>query len=122
MTKESEKRALILQGEATTLESPRRVFLTQEVTVSNFPVTVARFQPGPDDTTSYKWTDAAGVEIEYAMPPYYITDMVEAGQNMRQYAKSARTEFSKALLTKANPIVQKTFREAERYFTASKVG
>jgi len=83
-------------------------------------VTVSRFEPGPDDTTAYVWTDTAGVKREYALPPYYISDMAEAGVNMRRYAQTARPEFTKALLVNSNPIVQKTFREAERYYTASK--
>jgi hypothetical protein len=104
------------------LQSTRRVYLTQEVNTTCFTVTVSRFQPGPDDTTSYIWTDKAGIEREYALPPYYISDMAEAGENMRQYARTARPEFTKALLVNCNPIVRKTFDDAERYYTDSKVG
>ncbi|KAF8852530.1 hypothetical protein BDZ45DRAFT_109361 [Acephala macrosclerotiorum] len=120
LSKESGKGALVLKNGKTLFEAPRRVYLTQEINLTTFAVTASRFQPGPDDTTAYVWTDAAGIKRDYKMPPYYITDMAEAGENMRQYARTARPEFTKAVLVNANPIVRKTFEEAERYYTASK--
>jgi len=109
-------------SEKGALQRPRRVYLTQDINVTTFAVTVLLFQPGPDDTTAYVWTDAAGIKRKYVLPPYYISDMAEAGANMRRYAQTARPEFTKALLVNSNPIVRKTFQEAERYYTASKVG
>jgi len=105
-----------------TLEPPRRINIFHDVTRTPFVVTVARFQPRPGDATAYVWKDATGKKKAYILPPYYITNMAEAGANMRRYARTARPEFTKALLVNANPIVRKTFQEAERYYTASKVG
>ena len=84
-------------------------------------VTICRFQPGPDDTTAYNWTDAEGNRRKYELPPYYISDVFEATENLRQYLRQAREEFPGALLVKSNPIVRKTFKEAERHCRVSKV-
>lgn len=104
------------------LTSPRRLYLAHDVTMTTFAVTVAPFEPGPDDATAYIWNDATGKKKEYVLPPYYITDMAEAGASMRRYVRTARPEFVQALLVNANPIVKKTFQEAERFHTASNVG
>jgi hypothetical protein len=112
---------LFLENGTGVHEPPRRVYLTQDVNTSCFWVTVSRFKPGPGEATSYFWTDAAGVKHEFPMPPYYISDMAEARRNMRHYARTARPEFTRALLVNSNPIVRKTFEEAERYYTESKV-
>ena len=109
-------------GTGTLFEPPRRVYITHDVNVTSFAVTISRFLPDPVDTTAYMWTDPAGVKRAYVLPPYYISDMAEAAENMRRYARTARPEFTKALLSNGNPIVRKTFEEAERYYTASKVG
>lgn len=120
LSKEASKNAPIAQESIASLEGPRRIYLAHDVTATTFAVTVDRFQPGVDDTTAYMWTDASGRKKEYVLPPYYITDMAEAGENMRQYVRIARPEFTRALLLNANPIVRKTFQEAERYYAASK--
>lgn len=112
---------LVLVGDRQDfLEPPRQLAIAHDVTVTTFTVTVSRFQPGEGDATGYIWSDAAGNKNEYKLPPYYISDMAEAAQNMRRYVRTARAEFTGALLTSSNPIVRKTFEEAERYYAISK--
>lgn len=94
LSKEDGKGTLVLRNGQTLKEAPRRIWLTQEIVTVKFPVTVSRFQPGWDDTTAYVWTDPTGAKQEYHMPPYYIIDLVEAGENMRIYAQRARPEFT----------------------------
>ncbi|KAH8655777.1 hypothetical protein BX600DRAFT_470302 [Xylariales sp. PMI_506] len=101
-------------------EDPRRVQITHDVCTSSFPVTISRFRPSSDDTTAYRWTDSAGYEHKYELPPYYISDLDEAGQNLRKYIKNSRAEFTATLLVNANPIIKKTFKEAERYYATTK--
>ena len=103
------------------LEPPRKVQLTHDITTTSFVVTISRFQPGPDDGTAYNWIDTDGIRRKYELPPYYISDVAEATENLCQYLPQAREEFSRALLVNSNPIVRKTFKEAERYCKASKV-
>ncbi|KAL3489018.1 hypothetical protein BJX62DRAFT_165917 [Aspergillus germanicus] len=118
--KEAGRNALLLQNNSASFELPRRVYLTQDINVSRFEVTISRYQPGPDDITAYVWTDSNGITREYALPPYYISNVAEAAVNLRVYARAARREFTTALLATSNPIIQKTFKEAERYYEASK--
>ncbi|KAK4151390.1 hypothetical protein C8A00DRAFT_17199 [Chaetomidium leptoderma] len=101
-------------------ESPRQVHLTQCFNRTSFCVTVSRFEPGPHYPTTYTWIEADGVKRKYAMPPYYISDMAEASRNMRHFARTANSETTRVFLADSNPIVKKTFKEAERYCTASK--
>lgn len=98
-------------------EAPRRVFLTQDINMTSFAVSISRFQPGPDDATAF----IGGSEKIYELPPYYISDMEEARQNIQQYIRQARREYTVALLANRTPIMQKTFEEAERYLEESKV-
>ncbi|EPE33006.1 hypothetical protein GLAREA_06018 [Glarea lozoyensis ATCC 20868] len=112
--------SIVLYNGNSSLGPPRQIYLAQEVNTTTFPVTVTRFHPGPQDTTAYKWTDTAGVKQEYEMPPYYIVDMAETGASMRQYARAVMPELTQKLLVNANPIVRKTFKEAERYYNTSK--
>lgn len=120
-SKEAGKGTLLLQDGTTVFEPPRRVQLTHDVCTTTFEVTISRYQPGPDDTTGYSWTDATGCKQKYELPPYYISDLAEAGRNLRQYILKARAEFTKDLLVNSNPIILKTFKEAERYYAVSKV-
>ncbi|KAJ5611890.1 hypothetical protein N7528_008995 [Penicillium herquei] len=120
IAKESQKASFFLQDGTAESEPPRHVYLTQDITTISFAVTISRFQPGTDDVTAYHWTDSEGNEKAYDLPPYYISDMVEAGANMRRYAKVARQELTSFFLADSNPIIQKTFQEAERYYEASK--
>ncbi|KAL8952550.1 MAG: hypothetical protein Q9222_001540 [Ikaeria aurantiellina] len=115
LSKEPSKGMLLLEDGTEMVEPPRHVTLTHDITTTSFAVTVSRFQPGPDDTTSYNWTDATGSKRKYHLPPYYISDVEEATKNLRQYLPRASEEFSKALLIGSNSIIQKTFKEAERY-------
>lgn len=103
------------------LEHPRQIYLTQDFDMTSFSVTVSRFQPTPDDITAYTWTDTNGNKREYSMPAFFVSDMAEARENMRQYLRKARSLYPKALLMNSNPIVWKTFVEAERYCRASNV-
>ena len=121
LSKESEKGALVLSNETTDSETSRQIYLTQEINLTTFAVIVSRFQPGSDDTTAYVWTDAAEIKKEYEIPPYYICDMAEAGENMRRYARIARPEIIRVILANANPMVRKTFEETERFYAISKV-
>lgn len=103
-------------------EAPRRVFLTQDINMTSFAVSVSRFQPGPDDATAFIWTDAVdGSEKVYELPPYYISDMDEARHNIQRHIREARQEYTVALLANRNPMMRKTFEEAERYLEESKV-
>lgn len=98
-------------------EAPRRVFLTQDINMTSFAISVSRFQPGPDDATAF----VDGSEKVYDLPPYYISDMDEARHNIQRHIREARQEYTVALLTNRNPIIRKTFEEAERYLEESKV-
>lgn len=120
-SKESAKGAILLADGSTSFEAPRKVLLTHDVCTTTFEVTISRYQPGPDDTTGYSWTDAAGHRCKYELPPYYISNLAEAGRNLRQYIPKARLEFTRALLVNSNPVISKTFKEAERFYSDSKV-
>lgn len=122
LSKDPGKGMLLLQDGTVTFEPPRRIFLTQDVNTSSFAVTVSRFKPGPDDATAFRWADSAdGSERIFELPPYYISDMAEARVNIQQFVREARTEFTRTLLINGNPIIQKTFNEAERYCKVSNV-
>lgn len=121
LSKECGKGTFLLEDGTMAFEPPRQVYLRQEINMAGFAVPVSRFQPGPDDATAYVWTDAAGTKREYRLPTYYISDMAEAGVNMRGYCRRAWEEYPRTLLVNSNPIVRKTFKEAERYCKASKV-
>jgi hypothetical protein len=102
-------------------EPPRQIHLTLDLNRSKFPVTISRFVPDENDTTDYRWTDEAGNHRRYDMPPYAINDMVEARRSIFQFLQIARAEFMAALLGNSNPIVKRTFQEAERYRRATQV-
>ncbi|KAK3075907.1 hypothetical protein LTR53_000336 [Teratosphaeriaceae sp. CCFEE 6253] len=120
-SKESGKGLVFLDDGTTILEAPRRLTLTQDINTVCLSVTVSRFQPVMGDVTGFPCTDAwTGVVTTYELPPYYISDMAEAAANLRKYIREARREYCNRVLAKANPIVRKTFREAERYRSASK--
>lgn len=120
-SKELRKGVLIRQNGPTAFEPPRRVRLTHDVCrTTTFEVTLSRYEPDVDDTTGYYWTDSTGRKQGYELPPYYISNEDEAAQNLVQYIKKARVEFTRALLPNSNPIIQKTFEEAGRYHAASK--
>ncbi|KAJ8130638.1 hypothetical protein O1611_g2985 [Lasiodiplodia mahajangana] len=121
-SKEASKGRVLLQDGTAVIEPPRKVQLTHDVCTTTFEVTISRYQPGPEDTTGYSWTDSNGTRWTYELPPYYISDFAEAGANLRRYIRKAVAEFSKALLINSNPIVQKVFGEAERYYEESKSG
>jgi hypothetical protein len=116
LSKEPQKGLHLLEDETIVFEPPRRVFLTQDINRTSFVVSVSRFQPGPDDATAF----IAGSE-KYELPPYYISDMDEARQNIQRYIHEARREYTAALLKNRTPIMRKTFEEAERYLKESKV-
>jgi hypothetical protein len=120
-SKQFGRETLSLQDGTAALMPSRKVQLTHDVCTTTFEVTISCYQPGPDDTTAYFWTDSTGRKRKYELPPYYISDLAEAGQNLRRYIQKARTEFTKALLANSNPIVLGVFKEAERYFSESKV-
>lgn len=115
------KGLVILDDGSVMLEPPRRIHITHDFNRGNFVVTVSRFQPGPDDATAYVWSDVSGTEHTFRLPPYYITDMEEAGRNMYKYIWDACGKFPRILLVNSNPIIKRTFIEAERYCKASKV-
>lgn len=120
--KDAQKGVMLLENGTTLLEAPRQIFLTQDTNTSLFSVTVSRFVPGPDDTTAFTWTDAKDGELKaFEMPPYYISDMAEARVNLRRYIYKARREYLNALLTHSNPLIRRTFLEAERFCKISKV-
>lgn len=120
-SKEPRKNNSFLQDGTTVFEPPHKVQLTHDVCTTTFEVTLSRYEAGPGDTTSYFWTDAAGCKQTYELPPYYISDLEEAGRNLRKYISKARGEFTQRLLVNSNPIVLKTFKEAERFIRESKV-
>ncbi|KAK7414948.1 hypothetical protein QQX98_006273 [Neonectria punicea] len=118
-SKQAAESTLLLEDESPTPEPPRKVQLTHDVCTTTFEVTIARYQPGPGDTTGYSWTDEAGCKRTYELPPYYISDLGEAARNLRHYIWEAKAEFTRALLVGSNPVVLKTFKEAERYHVDS---
>ncbi|KAK0871223.1 hypothetical protein LTR87_012969 [Friedmanniomyces endolithicus] len=120
-SKEGEKGQLLLEDGTTSIEPPRLIALTQDVSTTLLAVTVTRFLPGPADTTAFTWTDPAdGILKAFEMPPYYISDMAEAQGNLRRYIADARQEYTKGLLKNSNPLLRKVFAEAERYADVSK--
>ncbi|KAI0384781.1 hypothetical protein F5Y04DRAFT_221149 [Hypomontagnella monticulosa] len=121
-SKEPGKGTPLLQNGPAALEPPRRVQITHDCCrTTTFEVTISRYEPSPEDTTGYYWTDATG-KRGYELPPYYISDLGEAAQNLRGYIQTARAEFTRALLhvPNSNPIIRRTFDEAVRYQVASK--
>lgn len=122
LSKESGKGARLLVDGTISIEPPRRIFLTQDLNKTSFAVSISRFQPGLGDATAFTWTDAVdGSHRVFDMPPYYISDMAEARENICRYYRQAREEYPNALLVNSNPIVKRTFQEAERYCKASNV-
>jgi hypothetical protein len=107
-SKEPGKGQVLLQDGTVVIEPPRKVQVTHDVCTTTFEIAISRYQPGPEDTTGYSWTDNTGTKWTYELPPYYISDIAEAGANLRRYIREARAEFSRALLSNSNPIVQTT--------------
>jgi hypothetical protein len=120
-SKASQRGLLLLDGGATYQEPPRQVYLTLDLNKSKFPVTVSRFVPDENDTTDYRWTDESGTYQRYDMPPYAIANMAEARKAIFDFLPRARAEFMQTLLGSSNPIVRRTFSEAERYRRATQV-
>lgn len=103
-------------NDAVLYSTSRQIFLTQAVTRTRFAVTVALFHPDPSDPTGYPYTDSSGDKQEYTLPPYYITDMTEAGRSMRRWFSEASADYPTALLHNVNPLVREVFDEAQRYY------
>ncbi|ORY67027.1 uncharacterized protein BCR38DRAFT_336593 [Pseudomassariella vexata] len=96
----------------------RVVRVTQDLGVT-FAVTVLRFDADPQDVTAWKWK-ADSIPRLMDMPPYYISNMTEASQNMQQAVRKGKEEYINGLLAAANPISKKTFEAAFRYLETSK--
>lgn len=87
--------------------TPRRIFLTQgfgEGVENALCLTVSRFEPGPGDRTAYFWTDSCGQPRPMEMPPYFISDMDAARQNIREFLHNARSVYIETLLGDSNPM------------------
>ena len=104
-----------MQDGNTIYEPPRAVSLTQDKTIYHFPVTVSRFVPDDEDALNFSWTDSDGIEQTFEMPPYHISDMSVARENILQFFVEARDGYPRVLTADANPIVKRTFEEAQRY-------
>jgi hypothetical protein len=99
----------------------RLVFLTQDMLDAQIPVLLERFQPNPGEATGYTWTSRDGTREVYDMPPYRISDMRAAADNVARLINWTQKQFTSQLLHDSNPIVEMVFSEAERFEMATKV-
>ena len=84
-------------------------------------VPVGLFHRHEGDVVDYHWShDELGPQ-QYSMPPYYITDMNTALENIREYSNKACAVYIDTLMREANPILAKTFRRARQYAIKTKV-
>lgn len=109
-----------LTGSNALVEKPHVVTITQDRGLQ-FDVAVKRFQPENGDVTYWKWKDENGIERQMDMPPYYISDMCQATNIMREAAFKNHETYIDALLRDANPIVRRTFAAALQCQSSSKV-
>ncbi|OTB09303.1 hypothetical protein M426DRAFT_77483 [Hypoxylon sp. CI-4A] len=85
-------------------------------------VPVSRFDPQPGDRTAYNWTDLSGNLRSMEVPPFYISDLREASQGIRQFVHSVRSIYIEALLADSNPLIRQTFQAALTYATFNQTG
>jgi hypothetical protein len=123
LVKEPPTDQLMLEDGSVTNEEPQRIFLTQDISAHSFAVRVSRFKPGPEDATGFTWKEADGVKRVMDLPALCISDMDETTASLRLFINAHRFEYVERLTYEANPILRKTFEEAERYLKATpKVG
>ena len=84
-------------------------------------VPVGLFHRRAGDVVDYPWSHGELGPQRYAMPPYYITDMNVALQNIREYSHKACAVYIDSLMSEANPILAKTFRRARQYAIKTQV-
>ncbi|KAH6628911.1 hypothetical protein F5144DRAFT_655593 [Chaetomium tenue] len=71
---------------------------------------VARFNPvGPEDRTSYFWTDNQGRLRSHEMPPYFISDLEHARTSVGLFLRDARNIYIDGLLQGSDPLIRRTF-------------
>lgn len=104
-------------------EEPRQVLLTQDmVKTKSFAVSISAFVPETQDATAFKWYSLEeGRERSHPLPPYYISNPVEACENLWKFVAEGRQEYCDPILAKRHPIARRVFQEAERFSRASQV-
>lgn len=99
---------------------PRKLLVTQDYGFE-LEVTVAKFQAGPRDKTSFPWRDASGVAREMEMPHFYMVDLEETERALNEYNRRSYIVYIQKILRDKNPIVWTTFQAAIRYSASGKV-
>jgi hypothetical protein len=82
---------------------------------------VSRFQVTDGDRTAYYWTDKRGRKRKKVMPPYFISNMRVARNNIRQFLDSTRESYVVSLLEGSNPLVRRAFAMAMSHAAGGKV-
>lgn len=119
--KKDELHQVILLRDANSKRPSRKVLITQDQGLV-FSVQISAFEPDPEDSTSWQWRDPGSNPRAMEMPPYYISDVMDATINMREAAQKSRGEVIDYHLQGANSITKKTFEAACRYLECSNVG
>jgi hypothetical protein len=81
---------------------------------------VSRFQVTDGDRTAYYWTDKGGRKRKKVMPPYFISNMGVARNNIRQFLDSTRGSYVVSLLEGSNPLVRRAFAMAMSHAAGGK--
>jgi hypothetical protein len=81
---------------------------------------VSRFQVTDGDRTAYYWTDKRGRKRKKVMPPYFISNMRVARNNIRQFLDSTRGSYVVSLLEGSNPLVRRAFAMAMSHAAGGK--
>lgn len=67
--------------------------ITQRVIGQELRISCAEFQPTPEDTVHYKWTDSDGVKQRMKMPHFCLTDIPIITANIQEYINSAKYSY-----------------------------
>ena len=83
---------------------------------------VSRYDPKPTDRTAYFWTDSSGRLRTMEMPPYFISDLEAARQELVDFTRRVRSVYIETLVADSNPILRQTFEAAMLFATFGQVG
>jgi len=102
-------------------DTTQHLFLTQgfgEDTSNALCLKVARFDAvGPEDRTSYFWTDKQGRLRRHEMPPYFVSDLDYARTSILTFLRDARDVYIDKILGNRDPLIRRTF-DVARSFSA----
>jgi hypothetical protein len=101
-------------------DTVKTITITQDVGVTHYDMMVREFIPQEGDALKRKWkTD--GKEQYYECTPYAIADMRQAGNTVREFAKTTICEAIRHYIGDRDQLLQDTYWMAQNYSTTANV-